>query len=158
MFLFISTRSYRLKKPVVVFNEVSIFRWRKTDIVEACIKIKKNYSGFISTTINISDAKGDPFLIHLVASTEEDACSEEISRIHGTFTKDDACRSFWWIQSWATTTSLHKKCDNFPQAIINSITLHRQSINSTPAPPSKIAMIKCSNYNVSLLFTIQIKN
>ncbi|KAA0062230.1 hypothetical protein E6C27_scaffold321G00310 [Cucumis melo var. makuwa] len=50
--------------------EVSKSTMRKADLIEARLKIKHNYTGFISAQINITNSKGNIFTIHTVSYTE----------------------------------------------------------------------------------------
>lgn len=72
------------------FIEVAKHTWRKLDIIEASIKIKENYSGFIPASISILDENGVPFTVQTVAPAIGKWLVCRNPKVHGTFSRDAA--------------------------------------------------------------------
>lgn len=62
-------------------------------MIEADIKIKCNYMGFIPTIINTVDEEGNHFTIQTIAQADGRWMKERNARIHKTFTSE-ATRNF----------------------------------------------------------------
>ncbi|KGN64358.2 hypothetical protein Csa_014067, partial [Cucumis sativus] len=72
------------------FVEVAKATRDRFDLIEADIKIKYNYSGFIPAFVMIVDEEGIPFTIQTVVQAEGKWLIERNPRIHGTFTNEAA--------------------------------------------------------------------
>ncbi|TYK24535.1 hypothetical protein E5676_scaffold266G00770 [Cucumis melo var. makuwa] len=74
------------------FVEVAKETRELTDIFEASIKIKDNYSGFIPAYIKLFDKEEHSFIVQVIVKTEGKWHRERSPSIHGTFTREAAKR------------------------------------------------------------------
>uniref|UniRef100_A0A9I9CJ01 DUF4283 domain-containing protein n=1 Tax=Cucumis melo TaxID=3656 RepID=A0A9I9CJ01_CUCME len=74
------------------FIEVAKETRELTDIIEASIRIKDNYSGFIPAFIKLFDKEEHSFIIQVIVKTEGKWHLERSPSIHGTFTREAAKR------------------------------------------------------------------
>ncbi|KAA0040039.1 hypothetical protein E6C27_scaffold366G00060 [Cucumis melo var. makuwa] len=74
------------------FVEVAKETRELTDIFEASIKIKDNYTGFIPAYIKLFDKEEHSFIVQVIVKTEGKWHRERSPSIHGTFTREAAKR------------------------------------------------------------------
>ncbi|KAA0063245.1 hypothetical protein E5676_scaffold556G00250 [Cucumis melo var. makuwa] len=60
------------------------------NLLEAKIKVRYNYSGFIRATIRIEDKDGHFFVVHMVTICSGKWLAERDVKIHGSFKRQDA--------------------------------------------------------------------
>lgn len=72
------------------FEEVGNTTWRKLDLVEARIKVKNNYCGFVPATISISDKERKLYTVHTVTPANGRWIIGRNPKIHGSFTREAA--------------------------------------------------------------------
>ncbi|KAA0051807.1 hypothetical protein E5676_scaffold609G00990 [Cucumis melo var. makuwa] len=74
------------------FIEVAKETRELTDLIEASIRVKDNYSSFIPTFIKLVDKEEQSFIIQVIVKAEEKWHMERNPSIHGTFTREAARR------------------------------------------------------------------
>ncbi|KAA0067710.1 hypothetical protein E6C27_scaffold352G00160 [Cucumis melo var. makuwa] len=74
------------------FMEVAKETRELTDLIEASIRVKDNYSGFILTFIKLIDKEERSYIIQVIVKTEGKWHLKRNPSIHGTFTREAARR------------------------------------------------------------------
>uniref|UniRef100_A0A9I9E4N5 Uncharacterized protein n=1 Tax=Cucumis melo TaxID=3656 RepID=A0A9I9E4N5_CUCME len=67
--------------------EVSKSKMRKIDLIEVRLKIRYKYTWFIPTQVNITDSKGNIFMVQTISYPEGRWFKERNANIHGSFTR-----------------------------------------------------------------------
>lgn len=126
-----------------------------TEIIEASIRIKDNYSGFISTFVCLFDKKGESHTIKTVVQAEGKWNFERNPRIHGSFTIEAAinfdefnmdCKQYQFKGNLAISPD--RALSEKPLSAIDKH--NHQSVSSGKGNKKFNAMMKFLNYDVTV--------